>query len=94
MQELAQATFTYEQFPEVMSMLWKRMLQENKRNWRRTYKVCDRFSCNYCITFKKKKNNLLYIWKILKAGSLYKIMNEMLMNINAFYFSYFISLFH
>ncbi|KAL6262070.1 hypothetical protein P5V15_007164 [Pogonomyrmex californicus] len=38
MQELAQATFTYEQFPEVMSMLWKRMLQENKRNWRRTYK--------------------------------------------------------
>lgn len=39
MQELAQSTFTYEQFPEVMSMLWKRMLQENKRNWRRTYKV-------------------------------------------------------
>ncbi|XP_033207227.1 uncharacterized protein LOC117166897 [Belonocnema kinseyi] len=39
MQELAQATFTYEQFPEVMSMLWKRMLQENKRNWRRTYKA-------------------------------------------------------
>ncbi|XP_058801183.1 telomere length regulation protein TEL2 homolog [Phymastichus coffea] len=38
MQELAQATFTYEQFPEVMSMLWKRMLQDNKRNWRRTYK--------------------------------------------------------
>ncbi|KAK2584159.1 hypothetical protein KPH14_006590 [Odynerus spinipes] len=38
MQELAQATFTYEQFPDVMSMLWKRMLQENKRNWRRTYK--------------------------------------------------------
>ncbi|KAJ8683797.1 hypothetical protein QAD02_019589 [Eretmocerus hayati] len=38
MQELAQSTFTYEQFPEVMSMLWKRMLQENKRNWRRTYK--------------------------------------------------------
>lgn len=39
MQELAQGTFTYEQFPEVMSMLWKRMLQENKRNWRRTYKA-------------------------------------------------------
>lgn len=39
MQELAQNTFTYELFPEVMSMLWKRMLQENKRNWRRTYKV-------------------------------------------------------
>ncbi|GLV44440.1 liquid facets-Related [Carabus blaptoides fortunei] len=38
MQELAHATFTYEQFPEVMSMLWKRMLQDNKQHWRRTYK--------------------------------------------------------
>ncbi|CAG0885711.1 unnamed protein product [Darwinula stevensoni] len=37
-QELAQATFTYEQFPEVMGMLWKRMLQDNRKNWRRTYK--------------------------------------------------------
>lgn len=39
MQELAHSTFTYEHFPEVMSMLWKRMLQDNKTNWRRTYKV-------------------------------------------------------
>jgi hypothetical protein len=39
MQEVAQGTFTYEHFPEVMSMLWKRMLQDNKKNWRRTYKV-------------------------------------------------------
>ncbi|XP_046382813.1 clathrin interactor 1 isoform X3 [Ischnura elegans] len=38
MQEIAQATFTFEHFPEVMSMLWKRMLQDNRRNWRRTYK--------------------------------------------------------
>ncbi|XP_017142225.1 clathrin interactor 1 isoform X2 [Drosophila miranda] len=38
MQELAYATFSYETFPEVMSMLWKRMLQDNKTNWRRTYK--------------------------------------------------------
>ncbi|XP_014088149.3 clathrin interactor 1 isoform X3 [Bactrocera oleae] len=38
MQELAHATFSYESFPEVMSMLWKRMLQDNKSNWRRTYK--------------------------------------------------------
>jgi len=37
MQEIAHATFTYEQFPEVMGMLWKRMLGERK-NWRRTYK--------------------------------------------------------
>lgn len=39
MQEIAQCTFTYEQFPEVMQMLWKRMLQDNKKNWRRTYKA-------------------------------------------------------
>lgn len=38
MQEVAQNTFTYEHFPEVMGMLWKRMLHDNKRNWRRTYK--------------------------------------------------------
>jgi len=39
MHEIAQYTFTYEHFPEVMSMLWKRMLHENKKNWRRVYKV-------------------------------------------------------
>jgi len=38
MQELAHATFTYEHFPEVMSMLWKRMLQDSKTHWRRSYK--------------------------------------------------------
>jgi len=38
MQEIASFTFTYEQFPEVMGMLWKRMLQDNRSNWRRTYK--------------------------------------------------------
>ncbi|XP_066964301.1 telomere length regulation protein TEL2 homolog [Macrobrachium rosenbergii] len=38
MQELAQSTFYYEQFPEVMGMLWKRMLQDNRNAWRRTYK--------------------------------------------------------
>jgi hypothetical protein len=37
MQDIAGHTFTYEHFPEVMGMLWKRMLHE-KRNWRRTYK--------------------------------------------------------
>merc|ERR1712066_902646 len=29
---------TYEAFPEAMGMLWKRMFQENKQNWRRVYK--------------------------------------------------------
>ncbi|XP_076061272.1 clathrin interactor lqfR isoform X2 [Oratosquilla oratoria] len=38
MQELAQATFYFEQFPEVMGMLWKRMLQDNRGAWRRAYK--------------------------------------------------------
>ncbi|XP_060574552.1 clathrin interactor 1-like isoform X7 [Ruditapes philippinarum] len=36
--EIAQYTFTYEHFPEVMGMLWKRMFHDNKKSWRRTYK--------------------------------------------------------
>ena len=38
MAEIAKYTFTYEHYPEVMTMLWKRMF-ESRRNWRRTYKV-------------------------------------------------------
>lgn len=38
MQEVASFTFTYESFPEAMGMLWKRLLQDNRSNWRRTYK--------------------------------------------------------
>uniref|UniRef100_A0A8C2PZJ9 Clathrin interactor 1a n=1 Tax=Cyprinus carpio TaxID=7962 RepID=A0A8C2PZJ9_CYPCA len=38
MGEIARATFMYEQFPEVMNMLWTRMLKDNKKNWRRVYK--------------------------------------------------------
>ena len=38
MNEIAKFTFTYESYPEVMAMLWKRML-ESKKNWRRIYKV-------------------------------------------------------
>lgn len=40
MTEVAKYTFTYEHYPEVMSMVWKRMF-EAKKNWRRTYKVAD-----------------------------------------------------
>lgn len=38
MTEIAKYTFTYEHYPEVMSMIWKRMF-ETKKNWRRMYKV-------------------------------------------------------
>lgn len=38
MTEIAKYTFTYEHYPEVMSMVWKRMF-EAKKNWRRVYKV-------------------------------------------------------
>jgi len=38
MQEIAQYTYQYEHFPEVMGMLWKRMFEEQRKNWRRTYK--------------------------------------------------------
>lgn len=56
MQELAHSTFTYEHFPEVMSMLWKRMLQDNKTNWRRTYKV-RHLQLNQ---MQKKENNFSF----------------------------------
>lgn len=39
-------TFMYEQFPEVMNMLWARMLRDNKKNWRRVYKVSYRNKIN------------------------------------------------
>lgn len=38
---LSRATFMYEQFPELMNMLWTRMLKDNKKNWRRVYKVFE-----------------------------------------------------
>ena len=38
MAEIAKYTYTYEHYPEVMTMLWRRMF-EAKKNWRRTYKV-------------------------------------------------------
>nr|CAD2194243.1 unnamed protein product [Meloidogyne enterolobii] len=38
MQEIASLTFQYDQFTEVMGMLWKRLLQDNKMAWRRVYK--------------------------------------------------------
>lgn len=37
----------YEQFPELMNMLWTRMLKDNKKNWRRVYKVCMYMSWKY-----------------------------------------------
>lgn len=61
MQELAHSTFTYEHFPEVMSMLWKRMLQDNKTNWRRTYKV----SFQECTNLLNKINALSRILSII-----------------------------
>lgn len=47
--EIAQYTFTYEHFPEVMGMLWKRMFQDNKKSWRRTYKVFVSFFSQYSL---------------------------------------------
>ncbi|VDN56352.1 unnamed protein product [Dracunculus medinensis] len=38
MAEIANLSFQYDAFPEIMGMLWKRMFQENKYAWRRVYK--------------------------------------------------------
>ena len=57
MQEIAGCTFTYEAFPEVMGMLWKRMLHDNKQNWRRIYKSL--LLLDYLI--KETFNNILFM---------------------------------
>lgn len=50
---VCRSTFMYEQFPEVMNMLWTRMLKDNKKNWRRVYKVSLHtvffLVCLYCM---------------------------------------------
>ncbi|CAJ0608938.1 unnamed protein product [Cylicocyclus nassatus] len=38
MKEIANYTFQYEGFHQVMNLLWKRMLEDNKNAWRRVYK--------------------------------------------------------
>uniref|UniRef100_A0A1I7WU00 ENTH domain-containing protein n=1 Tax=Heterorhabditis bacteriophora TaxID=37862 RepID=A0A1I7WU00_HETBA len=38
MKEIAHLTFQYEVFHQVMTLLWKRMLEDNKYAWRRVYK--------------------------------------------------------
>ena len=38
MKELAKMTFAYEVYQEVMQMLWKRMLVDPQKSWRRVYK--------------------------------------------------------
>eukprot|EP01147_Barroeca_monosierra_P008887 gene8887-10333_t len=39
MSELAQSTFSYDDYPEVIGMLWRRILKEQEvKNWRQIYK--------------------------------------------------------
>jgi hypothetical protein len=38
MQQVSQGTFQHDQYPEIMGMLWKRMLVDNRNCWRRVYK--------------------------------------------------------
>ncbi|EGD78406.1 hypothetical protein PTSG_09102 [Salpingoeca rosetta] len=39
MSELSQATYSYEDYPEVMGMLWRRILKDREgKNWRQIYK--------------------------------------------------------
>ncbi|CAF0846513.1 unnamed protein product, partial [Didymodactylos carnosus] len=38
LQEISQLSYSYDLYNEIMGMLWKRMFQQDKRYWRRTYK--------------------------------------------------------
>ena len=64
-QEIAQLTLTYEHYTEVMGMLWKRMFQESKENWRSTYKVKNKIEFFY-LFFLNKQMNKLKLKKILQ----------------------------
>ena len=41
MNDIAEATFNYEEYPLAMGMIWKRIFKESNdgKNWRRIYKV-------------------------------------------------------
>ena len=58
MAQLAKYTFTYEHYPEVMAMLWKRMF-EAKKNWRRTYKVSGK-GRSHCL-WERSLFDLVYV---------------------------------
>ena len=58
MAQLAKYTFTYEHYPEVMAMLWKRMF-ESKKTWRRTYKV-SRKSRIHCL-WERSLSDFVYV---------------------------------
>ncbi|CAF2534664.1 unnamed protein product [Rotaria sp. Silwood2] len=40
LQDLSQLSYSREHYNELMGMLWKRCFTQDKRLWRRTYKVC------------------------------------------------------
>ncbi|CAF3968388.1 unnamed protein product [Rotaria sp. Silwood2] len=40
LQDLSQLSYSNEHYNELMGMLWKRCFTQDKRLWRRTYKVC------------------------------------------------------
>lgn len=50
----------YEQFPELMNMLWTRMLKDNKKNWRRVYKVCIYMNLEVCRTSYCSTKNVMF----------------------------------
>jgi len=66
MNEIAKYTFTYESYPEVMAMLWKRML-EPRKNWRRTYKVI--FSFDFVLCWCNSLQSLLLLLYLIRNGS-------------------------
>ncbi|KAJ4450719.1 hypothetical protein ANN_02149 [Periplaneta americana] len=87
MQEVAQGTFTYEHFPEVMTMLWKRMLQDNKKNWRRTYKhgvakeiLLSKYVIAFCEEEKQTSHYLFPINQATKRAADITDKSELLIN--------------
>ncbi|MCP9265933.1 Clathrin interactor 1 [Dirofilaria immitis] len=68
MAEIAHMTYQYDAFPEVMSMLWKRMLQDNKNAWRRVYKA--RTFCDIC-WYEEILYNIVLVLPVLNTATLF-----------------------
>lgn len=65
----------YEQFPEVMNMLWARMLRDNKKNWRRVYKVG-----HYTILLQRTTDTLFTLLIMTQSLIIPKSLEQMKFN--------------
>ncbi|VDN04224.1 unnamed protein product [Thelazia callipaeda] len=73
MAEIAHMTYQYDAFPEIMSMLWKRMLQDNRNAWRRSLTLLHYLLRNGSERVVSNARDHLFEMRTLES---YKFMDE------------------